>query len=136
MRISMPQDSICRRTPLCTPIRRPATQGFRVYIRQASPTLIPLCFKCRVPSPFQVASVATATVRIPARSQACLPYVRAWLTHYAAELLIHANTRFPRSTLISFPDARMGLRQRLHAALSLGQLVEGITVGHYPTIER
>ena len=39
----------------------------------------------------------------------------------------HASTRFPRSALISFPDACMGPRQCPHAVLGSGHPVEGLT---------
>ena len=67
-------------------------------------------------------------MRVPIRLHACLPSC-ACLAHalYDVKLLIPCQHSFPRSALISFPDARMGPRQRPHATLSSGHLVEGLT---------
>ena len=62
------------------------------------------------------------------RPRACLPSCEyAWLTHYAAKLLIPCQHLLPRFALISFSDARMGPRQSPHAALNSGHLGEGLT---------
>ena len=67
-------------------------------------------------------------MRVPIRLHACLPSC-ACLAHalYDVKLLIPCQHSFPRSALISFPDACMGPRQRPHATLSSSHLVEGLT---------
>ena len=79
------------------------------------------------PRPLQDVSVATAAVTISTRSNVCLPLVRAWLTRYVAEFFIPCQHLLSSVCLVSFPDASMGPRQHLHAALNSGHLVEGLT---------